>query len=884
LISVVALSVFAFGVVAYAVPQPGTTNLKAQRYRGAETEPGAADVEALLVYDDATRARGGVASDGESAEAIVFDQCNDSGFGHFMKNDDTFGYGTWSNQMIFGNGFHPGDMITGYEFVVYHSAYGDPGHNAGFEVELWDGDPMGYMDTLCSVGSTSAPIPGTAASFTDLPYSTLYRLRVDLPDKLVIDCDRVWMTVTMTEGCRAAWRIGGGGDDAWNMPPCVGFSDGYHLLYACEQFTACPTVNGYDAGLCCGDEALPCDHTDGSFECPASEDAGGTHPTFCGDGVADYFLTWFNDAPMAYNSLVGAVFSQAKATIRLTPVSADAPPEHDPVPRGWSISGNEIFVDSGPCDGRNVWLEIRLGDWDPDDAGLKLQAWQAALDSSGYSSGLQGELTIFVGPPCEEDADCQAVLGAASQCDPAGFFMPAAHVCNGGPLHGVPCEYDGSCPLGDCPEKGTCAAAFIDWNRDDWWCASEYCLTGVDLSTPDFYWGSTVLAASMAIDDPEPFPLEGLYGGSLVLTVPADAKGTFTIDLFPPRASYMVDQNSQFIPLVGVVPAKITIGDGTQACCLGNGGCEDVAAEDCLLLDGTPRSVGTTCDDGCEFDEACDACGPGEHWVDDCPEGQDFMPTALLAGIDLDGDCVPETNLNLGGAVAVRRCAGDPESHTIDTEIVAMTLTDGDVTIRAGADGGVGGVLRSSIGEIVVWADPLLPYSYFDVFFEVTGDGLPGPLYNHAPVRVNATIDCVPPETTYIHEDGCVPLYDSFIPGQGVIRAWLVEAQHRTFPPRCGDNVINQAGEECDGTDDTACPGQCLPDCTCPAAICGDDVVNQPGEMCDGTDDAACPGECLPDCACPGVIPTVSAWGTVIMTLLLLAAGKIYFGRRRAVT
>jgi hypothetical protein len=100
----------------------------------------------------------------------------------------------------------------------------------------------------------------------------------------------------------------------------------------------------------------------------------------------------------------------------------------------------------------------------------------------------------------------------------------------------------------------------------------------------------------------------------------------------------------------------------------------------------------------------------------------------------------------------------------------------------------------------------------------------------------------------------------------------------------CGDNIVNQPSEVCDGTDDAACPGQCLLDCTCPVVICGDDVVNQPGEMCDGADDAACPGECLPDCTCLGVIPTVSAWGTVIMTLLLLAAGKIYFGRRRAVT
>ena len=35
--------------------------------------------------------------------------------------------------------------------------------------------------------------------------------------------------------------------------------------------------------------------------------------------------------------------------------------------------------------------------------------------------------------------------------------------------------------------------------------------------------------------------------------------------------------------------------------------------------------------------------------------------------------------------------------------------------------------------------------------------------------------------------------------------------------PQCGNN-IKETGEECDGTDNLACPGQCLPDCSCPVA------------------------------------------------------------------
>ncbi len=50
--------------------------------------------------------------------------------------------------------------------------------------------------------------------------------------------------------------------------------------------------------------------------------------------------------------------------------------------------------------------------------------------------------------------------------------------------------------------------------------------------------------------------------------------------------------------------------------------------------------------------------------------------------------------------------------------------------------------------------------------------------------------------------------------------------------PRCGDNMVNPPVEECDGADDGACPGACLPDCTC-GPVCGDGVVDRPSESCD---------------------------------------------------
>jgi hypothetical protein len=68
----------------------------------------------------------------------------------------------------------------------------------------------------------------------------------------------------------------------------------------------------------------------------------------------------------------------------------------------------------------------------------------------------------------------------------------------------------------------------------------------------------------------------------------------------------------------------------------------------------------------------------------------------------------------------------------------------------------------------------------------------------------------------------------------------------------CGNNVT-EYGEECDGTDHTACDGrQCGTDCRCLPPSCGDNIVNNSSqdEECDGTDDTACPGQCTSNCLC----------------------------------
>jgi hypothetical protein len=105
----------------------------------------------------------------------------------------------------------------------------------------------------------------------------------------------------------------------------------------------------------------------------------------------------------------------------------------------------------------------------------------------------------------------------------------------------------------------------------------------------------------------------------------------------------------------------------------------------------------------------------------------------------------------------------------------------------------------------------------------------------------------------------------------------------------CGETDIDADGDGCyDGPTCTPFDG-CPADVNkCAPGVCGcgsshDDGKDNDGDgflncvdQCAGADDAVfAPG-------CKGAIPTVSEWGLVILALLLLAAGKVYFGRRSA--
>ena len=134
------------------------------------------------------------------------------------------------------------------------------------------------------------------------------------------------------------------------------------------------------------------------------------------------------------------------------------------------------------------------------------------------------------------------------------------------------------------------------------------------------------------------------------------------------------------------------------------------------------------------------------------------------------------------------------------------------------------------------------------------GDGIPD-LFDNCPDHANGTQE------------------DADYDGAGDTCDNCVFTPNPTQSDQDGDGV----GDACD-----ACP---LDESKTEPGICGCGVADDDGDQ-DGVADCIdqCPGinDGIFAPGCEGAIPTVSDWAVVIMALSLLAAGKVYFGGRRA--
>jgi hypothetical protein len=346
------------------------------------------------------------------------------------------------------------------------------------------------------------------------------------------------MILEWLDGCRMGWR--------WSLfaPPMI-------AAVGEENFCAgtCPAspmpcvdlaielVDGISqwswlgTGTCCEDGQV-CDHSDGVYECQ--------HGSTCSDDVATDFDGWCFGAEIYWAAFVTNVYANTDTIIKIAPRPKDGA-KVDVKPR------NNIVFD--------VWaMGWETADGDPDNGIPAVKVWQSQIDSSSYYSDMVGTLTNSR-PPCTVHDDCPN-SDEGEQCSGATY-------CGGA--------------WQDCGND-------TDARPEVW----DLCLNlpACDVSSANPRCGSTVV-----FDDP--VDDEGLqyYQMSFRLDASEDFKGCANVALVPDPSTFLKDQNSAGIPLVGYQAGTYCVATG-QCCdmtvpypfiCLA----DDLTANECAAIPGT---------------------------------------------------------------------------------------------------------------------------------------------------------------------------------------------------------------------------------------------------------------------------------------------------------
>lgn len=523
-----------------------------------EGQPTGVPVPVFSMISDEQFARGETlsASSTEGLTAVVYRNSHDTGFGNFNKATAGNFVG---NLLHLANGFPVnGGEVSGYDLLVYNAA-SNPGGDATVYVSLWNGDPLGIIDTRIS--DPPNEIAGTGCTFTglvkggtgsngcvdgicdggfldganctvdtdcgacpampgdDIPECPgLFRLECHFAEDVALPSRNVWMIVQHLEGCRTGWRwaiydapeVAAMGEENFCGGTCP--AAGVPCVDLAIDYTdAASQWDGEGVGTCCEDPGITCDHSDGTEECG--------HLTSCSDGVAESFDSWCFGAPAYFASFVASIYAHTSTSASLVPVASTDPAA--------VISGNEIYMRPGS----RVLLDIELAGWNASGTGRLLKVWSVHVESSGYTSGDAGALVPHT-PPCTVDDDCPyADMGSICVDGPDGV--------TGAPCTGGVCSCTGA--LMNCGANAPPVNACLD-------------LPAFRTDFPDPAWGAVVVFSPPLADPGVP-----AYAGGLALDVSEDAEGTFTLRPYHPLW-VMKDQDNQPIPLVAFVPAKIHVG------------------------------------------------------------------------------------------------------------------------------------------------------------------------------------------------------------------------------------------------------------------------------------------------------------------------------------
>jgi hypothetical protein len=229
------------------------------------------------------------------------------------------------------------------------------------------------------------------------------------------------------------------------------------------------------------------------------------------------------------------------ATITLQPVSAVSGP-------GYAIAGQTMTMGALPA---RVWFEFQLTGFGVNT----LKTFQCSVDSFGVEAGTSGY-----------DGD-QATCSGAENGVGSGVsdIVPAVEACvdNAGcdvAYLGAACPSGGSICTG-----GFCEDAFENKCDPQWMYGLKGGIYSCNNAPGNLNWGcggTTLGDADFAVD------FAPGYGGTLVLNVPAGAKGLYTIG-WDPIGTFISDFSGSPIVL-GFVPGQVEVPCGR--CCFGLGG------------------------------------------------------------------------------------------------------------------------------------------------------------------------------------------------------------------------------------------------------------------------------------------------------------------------
>ncbi len=276
------------------------------------------------------------------------------------------------------------------------------------------------------------------------------------------------------------------------------------------------------------------------------------------------------------------------------------------MPGSGDCGEREIILSSG---GVIVTLFLEVSDWDPfgqpGDPEFWLGAFQGTVDSSTYRGGIAGNPGTVAG------RDLVPVGGPGMGFE--GAFQ-ALKVCTGAPFGCGP-EQD---LLTKCYSAADCAVGQLCMDRCDFVYYQLDATCTVSTATINYSW-------SCASVDCREDPHDGtrFYGGTLLLHVPAGAKGTYNVNFYDDVNFTLFNGCSMWMLGLHLAPGQITIRTGQ--CCYGiampEEGCEDnLTAAECSLKP-APR-LPIRPDGTCAENECCQCltdsdCDDGNACTDD---------------------------------------------------------------------------------------------------------------------------------------------------------------------------------------------------------------------------------------------------------------------------